>query len=65
VAISLHQNAGRPHWGKKHTLRAAELKPLYPKWDDFLACRRRVDPDGVFLNPSLQELLSVEQESSR
>ncbi len=24
---------GRPHWGKKHTLEAGQLRPLYPEWD--------------------------------
>lgn len=50
---------GRPHWAKKHTLRAAELRPLYPIWDRFLQVRQRMDPDGVFLNPYLRELLGV------
>jgi FAD/FMN-containing dehydrogenase len=48
---------GRPHWGKKHSLRAEELRPLYPAWDRYLADRERVDPDGVFLNPYLRDLL--------
>ncbi|MEV5632367.1 D-arabinono-1,4-lactone oxidase [Micromonospora tulbaghiae] len=48
---------GRPHWGKKHWLGARELRPLYPRWDDFQAVRRRLDPDGVFLTPDLARLL--------
>ncbi len=48
---------GRPHWGKKHWLTARELRPLYPRWDDFQAVRRRLDPDGVFLGPDLARLL--------
>jgi FAD/FMN-containing dehydrogenase len=51
---------GRPHWAKKHTLRAAELRPLYPQWERFLAVRRRLDPQGVFLSPYLRDLLGVE-----
>lgn len=50
---------GRPHWGKKHGLTAAELRPLYPKWDEFQAIRRRLDPDGVFLSPDLARLLET------
>ncbi|WP_341718721.1 D-arabinono-1,4-lactone oxidase [Micromonospora sp. FIMYZ51] len=48
---------GRPHWGKKHWLTARELRPLLPRWDDFQAVRRRLDPDGVFLTPYLARLL--------
>ncbi|WP_416903757.1 D-arabinono-1,4-lactone oxidase [Micromonospora echinospora] len=51
------QYGGRPHWGKKHWLTARELRPLYPRWDDFQAVRRRLDPDGIFLTPDLARLL--------
>lgn len=47
---------GRPHWGKLHTLKAADLAGLYPHWDDFHAVRRRLDPQGVFLNDYLRSL---------
>ncbi|MFE9276737.1 D-arabinono-1,4-lactone oxidase [Paenibacillus glucanolyticus] len=38
---------GRPHWGKMHSLEAAQLKELYPMWDAFLAVREELDPDGI------------------
>jgi L-gulono-1,4-lactone dehydrogenase len=41
---------GRPHWGKLHTLGASELRERYPRFDDFLAVRDRLDPDRVFEN---------------
>jgi FAD-linked oxidoreductase len=47
---------GRPHWGKLNTLRRDDLRKLYPRWDDFVAVRRTVDPDGRFLNPYLAGL---------
>ena len=50
-------HGGRPHWGKKHSLKAAELAPLYPAFDDFKQLRRRIDPDGRYLNSHLCELL--------
>lgn len=52
---------GRPHWAKKHTMTADDLRPLYPRWDRFLAVRRRMDPGGLFLNPYLQRLLGEER----
>ncbi|OIB59086.1 D-arabinono-1,4-lactone oxidase [Natrialba sp. SSL1] len=48
---------GRPHWGKKHTLRAPELRELYPEWDRFQEIRRELDPDGVFMTEYLADLL--------
>jgi FAD/FMN-containing dehydrogenase len=48
---------GRPHWGKKHTLKAHDLRPLFPEWDRFLEIRRMLDPEGVFLNSYLREVL--------
>ncbi len=48
---------GRPHWGKLHTLTAADLAELYPQWDAFRAVRRRLDPGGKFLNAHLRACL--------
>jgi FAD/FMN-containing dehydrogenase len=53
----LLSHGGRPHWAKKHTLKKAELKKLYPGWDKFFDLRRKLDPEGLFLNPYLEELL--------
>ena len=48
---------GRPHWGKVHTRAAADLRPAYPRFDDFLAMRDRLDPDRVLTNPHLLRIL--------
>lgn len=48
---------GRPHWGKMHTLQSEDLRPLYPRWDDFQNVRQDLDPNGVFLNKYLREVL--------
>jgi L-gulonolactone oxidase len=50
---------GRPHWGKLHNLGAAELRARYPRFDDFLAVRREVDPEGVFRNRYLDTVLGA------
>ncbi|MBB5831724.1 D-arabinono-1,4-lactone oxidase [Brachybacterium aquaticum] len=47
----------RPHWGKLHWLGAAELSRLYPRFADFTAVRRAVDPDGLLMTPYLDRLL--------
>ncbi len=48
---------GRPAWGKRSYLSAAELAPRYPRWDDFQALRRELDPDGRFANAWLRHVL--------
>lgn len=47
---------GRPHWGKLHTLAAPQLEKLYPRWRDFAALRRELDPAGKFLNEHLSRV---------
>jgi FAD-linked oxidoreductase len=47
---------GRPHWGKVHSRTAKELEALYPKYGEFLALRRRVDPTNRFLNHYLRDI---------
>ena len=49
--------AGRPHWGKWNTRAAADLAPIYPRFEDFLAVRNRLDPDRVFANAYLRRVL--------
>jgi len=48
--------AGRPHWGKMHSLDAARLGPLYPRFDDFRQVRAQVDPEDRFGNPYLSRV---------
>ncbi|MGN7246153.1 D-arabinono-1,4-lactone oxidase [Janibacter anophelis] len=52
-------HAGRPHWGKMHTLDAAELSVLYPRHGDFVALRDRLDPDRVLTNAYLDRVLGA------
>lgn len=47
---------GRPHWAKLHNLGRRELAELYPGWERFQAVRKRLDPDGRFLNEHLRRL---------
>ncbi|TYP82813.1 D-arabinono-1,4-lactone oxidase [Blastococcus xanthinilyticus] len=48
---------GRPHWGKLHGLDAAALRARYPRFDEFVALRDRLDPAGVLTNGYLDRVL--------
>ena len=47
---------GRPHWGKLHSLGAAELGDLYPDFDRFLKLRRELDPGNKLVNAHMARL---------
>jgi FAD-linked oxidoreductase len=53
-------HAGRPHWGKMHTMTANEAAAAYPRWNDFLRLRAELDPKGIFLNAYLEQLFQAE-----
>lgn len=48
---------GRPHWSKLHTLGAAQLRERYPRFDDFVTLRERLDPERRFANRYLDRVL--------
>jgi FAD/FMN-containing dehydrogenase len=49
--------AGRPHWGKLHSLDADRLGVLYPRHQDFRRVRAEVDPEDRFGNSYLTRVL--------
>jgi len=51
------KHGGRPHWAKRFAAKDKEMQKLYPKWDDFKALRKEMDPTNKFLNPYLRQLL--------
>ncbi|MFT4156449.1 MAG: D-arabinono-1,4-lactone oxidase [Microbacterium sp.] len=51
------EHGGRPHWGKLHTLASEQLRERYPRFDDFIAVRDRLDPDRRFANRYLGRVL--------
>jgi FAD-linked oxidoreductase len=57
VEAIMDSYGGRPHWGKRHFQTAATLAERYPRWDDFLAARGRLDPEGTFRNHYLDRVL--------
>jgi len=58
VDAILRQYRARPHWGKLHFNQALDMPALYPRFEDFRAIRRRLDPQGRFLNDHLTSLFA-------
>jgi FAD-linked oxidoreductase len=50
---------GRPHWGKMHSLTAADFARLYPRFRDAMEVRRDIDPENRFISPYLARILDV------
>lgn len=50
---------GRAHWGKMHTMDHAQLQAAYPRLDDFLHVREKLDPNGMFLNEYVRGLFQL------
>ena len=61
IEAILRDGGGRPHWAKRHTLTAADVRRLYPRTPDFLRVRRDVDPFAKFANPHLTTLFDLDE----
>ncbi|MBZ5738223.1 D-arabinono-1,4-lactone oxidase [Nocardioides mangrovi] len=59
IEAALLPLGGRPHWGKCFAATAADLRPLYPRYDDFRDLVARVDPAGRFRNDYLVRCLDL------
>ena len=65
VEAIMDDYGGRPHWGKRHFQTGTTLAERYPLWDDFLAARDRLDPEGRFRNQYLDRVLGPPMRSAR
>jgi len=59
IEAALLPLGARPHWGKCFVAPAADLRALYPRFDDFRALATRLDPTGTFRNPFLARHLDL------
>ena len=57
VEARMKELGGRPHWGKMHFRTAEDLRPVYPRFDEFLTARESTDPGRVFTNTYLDTVL--------
>ncbi|PKH04385.1 dehydrogenase [Psychromonas sp. MB-3u-54] len=59
IETVFRRHGGRPHWAKRHKMAGDEFSELYPKWNNFIALREKLDPSGKFLNAYLTKLLGL------
>jgi len=52
--FAAHQ--GRPHWAKVTHYSKEELSAQYPKWNDFVQLKNKLDPKGMFMNDFLKRI---------
>lgn len=58
-ANEMQRLGGRPHWAKFYQLRHNGVQRMYGEgWRKFLAYRRAMDPEDVFVNPWFKQLLT-------
>jgi sugar-1,4-lactone oxidase-like protein len=55
------QYGGRPHWGKEFSIPAETIALQYPKWEDFLKLRQKLDPENLFSNKLTSFLFADEK----
>ena len=53
------KHGGRPHWGKLNSLRFADLRELYPRFQEAMALRAELDPHGRLLNDYLRTVVTA------
>jgi len=51
---------GRPHWGKTHNWTNVECLKAYPKFQDFIKLRDKLDPSKLFSNEYLQRIFGLD-----
>jgi xylitol oxidase len=55
IEAKLAPFSARPHWGKLFTMKAAQIKPLYPEMGPYQALLGQYDPKGKFRNRFIAE----------
>ena len=54
----MRHSGGRPHWAKTHSVTPTEFKGMYPKFDEFLELRSKIDPNSIFVNDYIERHLT-------
>ena len=56
----VREHAGRPHWGKINFTDRDYAERAYPKYAEFAAARRELDPTGMFANEFIRRHFACE-----
>ncbi|CAL5058770.1 unnamed protein product [Urochloa decumbens] len=51
------KHGARPHWAKNRLVAFAGVRGKYPRWAEFEAAKRRLDPRGLFDSPWSDEVV--------
>ena len=55
---SFSRFSARPHWAKHLCgLKRSDLEMLYPRLQDFAKIRDKMDPNGIFINKPLRDII--------
>jgi FAD/FMN-containing dehydrogenase len=57
--IMLEEYDGRLHWGKNRDANFIDVKQKFPRFDEFLEFRDRLDPHQIFTNKFFESIRSV------
>ncbi|KAG2650285.1 L-gulonolactone oxidase 3-like [Panicum virgatum] len=62
--LAFVKHGARPHWAKNRLVAFAGVQGKYPRWGQFAAAKRRLDPRGLFDSPWSDEVVAgVEADS--
>jgi xylitol oxidase len=57
-AEAMKELGGRPHWGKEFRVTPSELASMYPRFEQFRAAVREMDPQKVFRSRFVDRLFA-------
>ncbi|RLM78475.1 L-gulonolactone oxidase 3 [Panicum miliaceum] len=55
--LAFVKHGARPHWAKNRLVAFAGVQGKYPRWGQFAAAKRRLDPRGLFDSPWSDEVV--------
>ncbi|CAN6243981.1 unnamed protein product [Urochloa humidicola] len=58
--LAFVKHGARPHWAKNRLVAFAGVRGKYPRWAEFEAAKRKLDPRGLFDSPWSDEVVGGE-----
>ncbi|XP_055329144.1 L-gulonolactone oxidase-like isoform X2 [Paramacrobiotus metropolitanus] len=60
----MEKHDGRPHWAKEHKVDGSKLVRMYPHFKDWCRIRENLDPNRIFVNRYISQLLGSDASQS-